>query len=198
MDNILKKEELRSHFRDIRLRQTPLLEERIQEEVLITLQKILNKNNKENNNHIGIYWPLQGEIDLRFLKTTIKNPIALPATYSNSELRYHKWTIKPLIKDAQKIPSPLKEPPLESKSMELLLIPALAIDTLGTRLGYGGGFFDRLRANSTWRSILALAILPQACVSISPLPKDKWDIPLDGFITEKGPTYFKKVNYSII
>ena len=65
------------------------------------------------------------------------------------------------------------------------MVPALAIDYKGTRLGYGGGCFDKLRADSNWRAIKALAIIPNDCLTKFSLPKDEWDIPFDGWINEK-------------
>ena len=69
----------------------------------------------------------------------------------------------------------------------LLLVPALAIDRTGIRLGYGGGYYDRLRADPTWASVPAWVVLPSACISSEPLPRDAWDVPFTGWITEHGP-----------
>jgi 5-formyltetrahydrofolate cyclo-ligase len=74
---------------------------------------------------------------------------------------------------------------LEPSQLQLLLIPALAIDQRGVRLGYGGGWYDRLRSDPAWQQRPALAVLPQACV-VAELPRDPWDLPLDGWISEQG------------
>ena len=65
-------------------------------------------------------------------------------------------------------------------------MPALAIDQEGYRLGYGGGYFDRLRQNKEWRSIPSFIIISQNCISESPLPRNSWDIPFNGWINENG------------
>ena len=154
-----------------------------------TTLKVLTKN-KNRIGFIGVYWPLNGEVDLRPLKHSQNYSLALPSTTNHKEMTYHEWSNIELKKDINGIPSPLSQACLSPEQIELLLIPALAIDHSGYRLGYGGGYFDRLRSNPYWRKIQAIAILPEACVSQTLLPQDEWDIPLDGWISEKG---FRKV-----
>jgi 5-formyltetrahydrofolate cyclo-ligase len=74
---------------------------------------------------------------------------------------------------------------LPAEGLALLLVPALAVDATGLRLGSGGGFYDRLRADPAWRAVPALAVLPAACV-VPRLPGDPWDVPFDGWLDETG------------
>jgi len=53
------------------------------------------------------------------------------------------------------------------------------------RLGYGGGYFDKLRRDNDWRNVPCIGVLTSNCVSTIPLTRAEWDIPLSGFITEK-------------
>ena len=76
---------------------------------------------------------------------------------------------------------------MRPQQLSLLLVPALAIDATGIRLGYGGGYYDRLRANNDWAKVPAWAVLPSICFSSAPLPRDPWDVPFHGWITEFGP-----------
>jgi 5-formyltetrahydrofolate cyclo-ligase len=92
--------------------------------------------------------------------------------------------------DACGIPAPLPAPgaelqPLPPEALGLLLVPALAVDRSGLRLGSGGGWYDRLRADPAWRSVPALAVLPRACV-VDRLPRDPWDVPFSGWLDERG------------
>ena len=70
----------------------------------------------------------------------------------------------------------------------VLLIPGLAFDARGGRLGRGGGYFDTflapLRALSTPPTLLGVAF---ACQIVPAVPLDAWDIPMDVIITEDGP-----------
>ncbi len=181
------KEDRRKYFRRILKEESPQVSNAIIVQVLDSLKKLLRE--KPPSGFLGLYWPLPGEIDLREIKTRSNFRVALPATREDGSLTYHQWaTNKPLMNDACKIPSSLQEPKLSADAMNLLLVPALSIDRKGFRLGYGGGFYDRLLSNNKWRSVPVYAILPQSCVSEDPLPFDSWDIPFHGWISEKGLT----------
>lgn len=92
------------------------------------------------------------------------------------------------------LPAPGASPPggsvalLAPEALGLLLVPALAIDQAGIRLGSGGGWYDRLRADPAWRAVPALAVLPAACVCHR-LPRDPWDVPFCGWLDERGVTW---------
>jgi 5-formyltetrahydrofolate cyclo-ligase len=76
-------------------------------------------------------------------------------------------------------------PALGSCQPRLLLVPALACDASGIRLGYGGGWYDRLRAEPAWAQVPAVAVLPRGC-RVERLPRDPWDVPLQGWLDEDG------------
>ena len=68
--------------------------------------------------------------------------------------------------------------------MSIIFIPCLAVDKNLIRLGYGGGYFDRLRVDKNWNCTMYWSI-NLYCVSHKLLTRADWDIPLSGFITEK-------------
>jgi 5-formyltetrahydrofolate cyclo-ligase len=82
-------------------------------------------------------------------------------------------------------------PKFEPTEVDLILVPAVACDQRGYRLGYGGGFYDRMLSSPEWESkptigiVFEFAYLPQ-------LPIDKWDKPLKAICTETG---FNKVKF---
>jgi 5-formyltetrahydrofolate cyclo-ligase len=86
------------------------------------------------------------------------------------------------------IPEPSKDWPLAYP--KILLVPLLAFDSHGHRLGYGGGYYDRtldfLRANSTVHAV-GVAYAGQ---EVDALPREDHDHPLDAVITENGVREF--------
>ena len=136
--------------------------------VILTLKELFPLN--KDKGFIGIYWPINDEIDLRDLKKNKDFSIALPSSNINKKITYHPWLNNDLKEDIHGIPAPLNTPPLKAEQIKLLLVPALAIDHFGYRLGYGGGYFDRLRSQDEWKRINALLIVPEVCISLTELP----------------------------
>ena len=137
----------------------------------------------KNIGYIAIYWPLKNEVDIRSLKK--KNSIALPRCKDKKELLFYPWDEKPLTKDSEGILSPKNSFSLSFKDISLILVPCLSVDKNLIRLGYGGGYFDKLRGDKNWRNIPCIGVLTSNCLSMIPLAKAEWDIPLSGYITEK-------------
>lgn len=73
-------------------------------------------------------------------------------------------------------------PQLPISAVDAALIPGLAWDRAGQRLGRGGGFYDRLLATPDWRGFRCGVFF--AVQEIPGLPADPWDVPLDAVVTE--------------
>lgn len=100
-------------------------------------------------------------------------------------LSWHLWKPgEPLQKGEYGILEPYPDSPfLQPDEVDLILVPAVACDARGYRLGYGGGFYDRLFASSEWASKPSIGIVFEfAC--LPQLPVDFWDKPLHGICTE--------------
>lgn len=75
-------------------------------------------------------------------------------------------------------------PTLQPHEVDLILVPSVGCDVQRYRLGYGGGFYDRLLSSQEWASkptigiVFEFAYLPQ-------LPVDPWDKPLHSICTEE-------------
>lgn len=76
-------------------------------------------------------------------------------------------------------------PTLEPSEVDLILVPALACDAAGYRLGYGGGFYDRMLSRPGWREVQTIGIIFESAY-FPKLPVEDWDRPLGGICTETG------------
>ena len=185
------KANLRKVFRTRRLlalEAEPTLQARIRDQA----RQELRRRHRDGDLHqsVGLYWPLPGEVDLTPLRLELVNELglntALPVADGQGGMTYRHWTGAPLTKDSCGIPAPLDQPALGAENLSLLLVPALSVDRMGIRLGYGGGYYDRLRCLERWRGVPALVVLPSACVSVQALPSDSWDRPFQGWLSENG------------
>ena len=180
-----KKEMKRKKYNLIRYSNSSLIHEKIKSNVKSALQ-ILLKRYHVKGKYIGIYWPLEGEVDIRFIREIKNQKTALPSSSKDKGIKYHYWSKNKLELDSNKIPAPLGESAINPSDISILFVPAIAIDHEGYRLGYGGGYFDRLRKKDLWISIPSFVVISNNCISKNPLPRDKWDLPFSGWISEKG------------
>ncbi|MGH8238927.1 MAG: 5-formyltetrahydrofolate cyclo-ligase [Steroidobacteraceae bacterium] len=78
---------------------------------------------------------------------------------------------------------------IAARNLDLVLVPLVAVDAHGTRLGTGAGFYDRclqhLRAGRRWRRPKLIG-LGYEFQRVDQLAARAWDVPLDALITEKG------------
>ena len=172
------KPELRRHFRLVRKQLLSDTQPSLAAAALDALPALVTPDKR-----LGLYWPIGSEPDLRQLAAVVA--CALPGV-EDGRLIYRSWRPGEVLSPDQcGIPAPHGSPPSGPADLALLLVPALALDRHGIRLGTGGGWYDRLRAEPAWRSIPALAVLPAACLTPA-LPRDPWDVPFDGWLDEQG------------
>ena len=74
-----KKELKRNEYNLIRYSNTSLIHEKIKLKVKSALKELIKKYHIEGK-YIGIYWPLKGEVDIRFIKELNNQKIALPSS----------------------------------------------------------------------------------------------------------------------
>ncbi len=135
---------------------------------------------------IAGYWPIRGEIDPRPLLLALGRPIALPVTGGRGTvLGFRLWRPgEPLAPG----PFGLSEPTGPPAAPDLLLVPLLAYDACGNRLGYGGGYYDRTIA-ATGVPAIGAAYAAQEVAAVPVGPDDR---PLAGVVTEAGLRFFQR------
>lgn len=104
------------------------------------------------------------------------------------QLCWHLWSpiAAPLVIGQYGIPEPHPEcPVVVSERVDVILVPAVSCDDRGYRLGYGGGFYDRLLGSLEWSHKIAIGITFDLG-RVRELPIDPWDTRLSGVCTETG------------
>ena len=95
---------------------------------------------------VGLYYPIKNEIDIRSVLLELQSEgaiktLALPRILNN-DMTFASWQFgQSLSPDQYGIPAPLTS---EVVCPQCLLIPCVAVDLDGYRLGYGGGWYDRM------------------------------------------------------
>lgn len=144
---------------------------------------------------IGVYLANDGEIDPSLLVSKARSagcycflPVIDPrgtnclyfARYdSDTELATNRYGIlEPVAKQSTM---------LSAKDLDILLMPLVAFDREGTRMGMGGGFYDRslsFMAESVHTKPILIG-LAHSCQETPHLIRQHWDIPLHLIATEK-------------
>lgn len=150
--------------------------------------------NKAPGKCIAGYLPMRGEMDITLLLKHFSlngYNCALPVVKARGQaLSFRAWAPGDALTTGEfgiKIP-------IEAAAEivpDVMLIPLLAYDTLGFRLGYGGGYYDKtLRAlRNQGHSLLAIGVA-FSVQQIKTLPREKQDEKLDAILTEKGMVWF--------
>ena len=148
--------------------------------------KILKKE-KINKKTIGGYYPVNFEIDdLTLLKKFEKNRfiISLPVIRKNFQMNFYKWSFSDILKvNKYGIPEP------ETTNIvypDILLIPLLAFDKNLNRLGYGGGYYDRLIEKLSKKKNIIKRGFALSIQKIDKVPINVFDQKLDYIVTNKN------------
>lgn len=134
--------------------------------------------------------PLKGEIDTSaFNEYCLKNgkPLYLPrCVKGTSEMDFH------LVGDLSELDVgsfSIKEPSVEAPKWEnaekrnaVCIIPAMAYDRAGFRLGYGKGYYDRYLSS---KNVLKIGVCYTSFLAQS-IPRGRYDLAVDIIVTEKG------------
>jgi len=134
---------------------------------------------------IAFYMPVHGEISLLplFPGNRTKKIFLLPKISGPHTLKFYPLKNLNLLKLGKfKIPEPPAETlPFDRKKIDIFLVPGLAFDAGGNRLGYGRGYYDYFLKDTPGLKI-GIAYDFQLVENI---PAGKTDVPMDMIITEK-------------
>jgi 5-formyltetrahydrofolate cyclo-ligase len=135
---------------------------------------------------VALCWPYKNEHDPRFVARRLREAgavTALPVVVApRTPLVFREWHPGvALAHGVYDIPYPRDSREVVPDSV---LLPMIAFDDAGCRLGYGGGFFDRTLAALPRRpNVIGIAYELGHVPTIYPQP---WDVPVDFVVTEYG------------
>ncbi len=147
-----------------------------------------------NGQVVALYWPMQNEFDVRYIIDDLLRrdvAVALPITSRKTrEMVFSLWDGKG---DLAKGEFGVFIPPVERRvEPDIVVVPMLAFDRKGTRLGRGGGHYDTtLAALRQKRDILAVGVAYAAQAVLFNLPVEPHDQKLDMIITPKDVFDFR-------
>lgn len=144
---------------------------------------------------VAVYLPIRDELDTapvidlaRSLGCELYAPVI-----TSFERRQMRFAALPTDLDTTPNRWGIREPRggrrIHGVRLDLVLVPCLAFDELGHRVGLGAGFYDRHFAYLNWRiswrrpRLLGLAF---DCQRVAELTPESWDVPLWGVVTEHG------------
>lgn len=134
------------------------------------------------------FWPMGAEIDIRPLLEALHargHPIALPETPPRGQpLTFRRWHPgMALVRER----FGTMRPTGAAVRPDWLLVPLLAFDRAGRRLGYGGGYYDRTLAALAASGGRPWALgCAYACQELDAVPADAHDARLQAVATERG------------
>ena len=135
---------------------------------------------------VGGFWPMGDEIDIRPLMRRLSDAghsLALPVTPRRGQpLIFRRWAWGETLVSGR-FGTSIPAETAETVTPEALLVPLLAFDERGCRLGYGGGFYDRTLAGLPGIWAVGVAFAAQ---QVAKVPSGAHDVFLHGIATEAG------------
>ena len=188
---------LRKQLRHQRRTVSPFAQKQSEQRVL---NQLIRLKQFQHSKKIGVYLHAFGEIQTRhIIEYCFKQhkEVYLPMICNmNQQLHWVKITQQQYRNNRfSHHPLGMKEPMvsrgLHVSKLDLLIMPLLACDIYGTRIGMGGGFYDKTLA-SAGKKPFRLGIAHDFQLIQQRLHRETWDQPLDGLITPSKYLHFKR------
>ena len=133
------------------------------------------------------YMPIRSEIDPLpvMAEASAYGAVGVPVIVGKGQpLVFHRWT-----PDAAMVPGPfgaMVPAVAEAMAPQIIIVPMVAFDRTGGRLGYGGGFYDRTLAKLRQRGPVLAVGFAFSAQQVDSVPVEVTDQTLDLIVTETG------------
>lgn len=152
----------------------------------ILVRRLLDLPELAGSKRIAAYLGIRGEIDPSALRHVERLEVALPVTTPGEPLRFVVPS-GPLVEGPYGILQPGEGAEVDPLGLDLIVVPLVAVDRRGNRVGHGAGFYDRTFAARADRSpppvLLGVCHGFQVVEALSAQP---WDVPVDLVVTDAG------------
>ena len=161
----------------------------------------LLKRRIKRGGRIGVYWSMGSELRLdSFVRAAQKRGAKLYLPYIEPRSRRMWFTPYPadgVKQERKRGRAKLHVPQFAGRKirvhgLSLLLVPIVGIDREGYRLGQAGGYYDATLSAMKYRLQAKTIGVGFACQLVDRLPHEAHDVPLDGFVSERGALAFRR------
>ncbi len=154
-----------------------------EEKSMAVCRNLLRLHELERAETILSYRALWDEADLRFLQIRSGVRVAFPLCLEDGlmEARLPEGPLRPGPFGILE-PDPDASRPVDPEDLDLVLVPCVAFDDKGARLGRGAGYYDRFLSRCWTACFVAVAFEVQRLPEIV---TDPWDIPMHRIVTEQ-------------
>ena len=145
---------------------------------------------------IAAYWPHRGEPDLRPWLQALWNhdvTVALPVLGGPGDMTFRVWRRDAdLAPNRYGIPEPADGEHIGVDAFDWVLMPTVAFDHQGHRVGMGGGYYDRALSGVNGKDRPLRIGIAFSSQQVDNIAARHWDIPLHAVVTEKGWFTFER------
>lgn len=165
-----------------------------------TVNRLLKRYIKKGQK-IGVYWPMGSELRLDgFVRAAQKRGAKLYLPYIEPRSRRMWFTPYPadgVKQERKRGRAKLHVPQFTGRKirvhgLSILFVPIIGMDREGYRLGQAGGYYDATLAAMKYRLQAKTIGVGFACQLVDRLPHEAHDVPLDGFVSERGALAFRR------
>lgn len=166
----------------IRQRKRAMTQEEIEDRSRSLCEKFLNSDNYRRCTCLYGYLPYNQEVRTwPILQQALADgkQVAVPKVYGDEMKFIYLTDLTQVAAGYAGIPEPIADGPVAEQQDALVLMPGLAFDPQGHRIGYGGGFYDKFLSREPGHPTVALCYEFQM---VDHLETEQFDIPVDTVI----------------
>lgn len=190
---------IRQNKKDLRVNLSPPVVQKKSERICRQIAKLdLYRYAK----HIALYFAVNGEVDLKSLWSSAPGQgkyCYFPVLEGEALVFLPVFPYTEFEKNRYGIPEPKvsRDKAIALEALDLILMPLVAFDPFGNRLGMGKGYYDKTLSEVKQQNPDKVHLVGVAYEfqKMEALPVQHWDVPLDGIVTEEKEYEIRQHSY---